>query len=106
MAYEATGMDDVGQAPPPPKRDVNKAWYWLLLAPLVLTLVPPIYNHDSPRLIGVPFFYWYEMAMILVSVVCTLVVYRATKGRGPARGADHGRGGTGMHGDAATERDA
>jgi hypothetical protein len=62
-------------------REVNRGWYWLLAVPLVLTLIPTIYNHEDPRLIGIPFFYWYQMAMILLSVVCTVVVYRQTVGR-------------------------
>jgi hypothetical protein len=83
MSYEATGTDAAGRAAPPPKRDVNKRWYWLLVLPLAATLIPPIYNFDRPRLIGIPFFYWYEMAMIIVSVGCTLLVYRATSGEEP-----------------------
>jgi uncharacterized membrane protein YhdT len=62
----------------PRRRVVNRGWYWLLAVPLVLTLVPAIYNHETPRLIGIPFFYWYQMAMILLSVVCTVLVYRKT----------------------------
>jgi hypothetical protein len=65
----------------PPRREVNRAWYWLLAVPLVLTLIPQIYNHEDPRLIGIPFFYWYQMAMIVVSVACTAIVYRKTVGR-------------------------
>jgi hypothetical protein len=59
---------------------VGKAWYWLLLVPLVGTLIPPIYNSDDPRLIGIPFFYWYQMVWIPISVTCTILVYRRTRG--------------------------
>ena len=52
---------------------------WLLLVPLVLTLFPPIYNSIDPTLGDVPFFYWYQMAAIVVSVVVTLLVYRKTR---------------------------
>ena len=52
---------------------------WLLLVPLVLTLFPPIYNSIDPTLADIPFFYWYQLAAILVSVVVTLVVYRKTR---------------------------
>jgi hypothetical protein len=69
------------EEPRPRGREVNRGWYWLLAVPLVLTLIPTIYNHEDPRLIGIPFFYWYQMAMILLSVVCTVVVYRQTVGR-------------------------
>ena len=65
----------------PRGRKVNRGWYWLLAVPLVLTLIPSIYNHEDPRLIGIPFFYWYQMAMILLSVACTVLVYRNTVGR-------------------------
>ena len=66
---------------PRPRREVNRGWYWLLAVPLVLTLIPTLYNHEDPRLIGIPFFYWYQMAMIPLSVACTVLVYRNTVGR-------------------------
>jgi hypothetical protein len=52
---------------------------WLLLVPLALTLFPPIYNSIDPTLGDIPFFYWYQMAAIVVSVVVTLLVYRKTR---------------------------
>jgi hypothetical protein len=60
--------------------DVNKQWYWLLLVPLLGTLITPIYNKADPELIGIPFFYWYQMVWIVGSVICTLIVYRKTRG--------------------------
>jgi uncharacterized protein DUF3311 len=58
----------------------NRRWYWLLMLPLLGTLIPPIYNSEDPRFIGIPFFYWYQMLWILVSVACTVLVYRKTRG--------------------------
>jgi hypothetical protein len=52
---------------------------WLLLLPLALTLFPPIYNSIDPTLGDIPFFYWYQMAAIVVSVIVTLLVYRKTR---------------------------
>jgi Protein of unknown function (DUF3311) len=52
---------------------------WLLLLPLALTLFPPIYNSIDPTIADIPFFYWYQMAAIVVSVVVTLLVYRKTR---------------------------
>ena len=62
------------------RHDVNRGWYWLLLVPLLGTLIPPIYNSEDPRLIGIPFFYWYQMLWIPISVACTALVYRRTRG--------------------------
>jgi hypothetical protein len=64
---------------PPGPRETR--WTWLLLIPLVGTLIPPIYNTQDPELFGVPFFYWYQMVWIPVSVLVTVLVYRATRRR-------------------------
>ena len=58
----------------------NRGWYWLLLLPLVGVLIPTIYNSKDPTFIGIPFFYWYQLAWIFISVLCTAVVYRKTRG--------------------------
>ena len=79
MAFDASGSDPTGRSAPPPRGDVNRGWYWLLLLPLLGTLIPPIYNHDGPRLIGLPFFYWYQMAWVILGVLVTVVVYRRTR---------------------------
>ena len=65
------------------RHESNRSWYWLLLLPLIGTLIPPIYNHDGPRIIGIPFFYWYQMVWIPISVLCTVLVYRRTRGERP-----------------------
>jgi hypothetical protein len=60
-------------------RGASRGWYWLLLIPLVGLLVPPIYNHVDPKLIGLPFFYWYQLAWVPISVAVTALVYRKTR---------------------------
>jgi hypothetical protein len=67
---------------PTKRHDVNRGWYWLLLVPLVGTLIPTIYNAADPEFIGIPFFYWYQMLWVPLSVVCTVIAYRATTTRG------------------------
>jgi hypothetical protein len=59
---------------------VSRGWYWLLLIPLVGTLVPPLYNFRDPTVIGIPFFYWYQLVWVPLSVLVTFVVYRRTRG--------------------------
>ena len=63
---------------PPGARETR--WTWLLVIPLLGTLIPPIYNSEDPRLIGIPFFYWYQMLWVPISVFCTFTVYRKTRG--------------------------
>ena len=53
---------------------------WLLLLPLIGTLVPAFYNRTLPTIIGIPFFYWYQIVWIPISVVFTWIVFRSTRG--------------------------
>ena len=46
----------------------RRRWiYALLLLPFVGTLYPPLYNHADPELFGLPFFYWYQLAWVLLT---------------------------------------
>ena len=51
----------------------------LLLIPLIGTLPPMFYNRVNPRLGVMPFFYWYQLIWIPISVTVTYIVYRSTK---------------------------
>jgi hypothetical protein len=57
----------------------RRSWYWLLLVPLLGLLVPQVYNYENPQLIGIPFFYWYQLAWVPLSVAVTWFVYSKTK---------------------------
>jgi len=62
-------------------RRVNSSpWSWLLIVPFIGVLIPAFYNKKDPELGDVPFFYWYQMLWIVISVAITIVVYRATRG--------------------------
>jgi uncharacterized membrane protein len=63
----------------PRVRSDRSPWNWLLLVPIVLPLLVPLYNRMEPELFGWPFFYWFQVAMVPVGVVTTLLVYRATR---------------------------
>ncbi|KAB8181776.1 DUF3311 domain-containing protein [Microbispora catharanthi] len=52
---------------------------WLLLLPIVIPLIPPLFNADEPRLFGIPMFYWLQLAFIILGVTSTTLVYRATR---------------------------
>ncbi len=60
----------------------NKAswWYLLFVVQIVVILWPPLYNKVEPTLIGLPFFYWFQLLWVIVSALFTAVVYWATRG--------------------------
>jgi Protein of unknown function (DUF3311) len=66
-----------------PARAVHKAWYWLLAVPLVGLLIPPVYNAEDPAFVGIPFFYWYQLAWVPIGVAITAFVYRRTRRGAP-----------------------
>jgi hypothetical protein len=43
---------------------------------VVLPLWVPLYDKTDPKLWGFPFFFWFQFALILVSAVMTIIVYR------------------------------
>ena len=49
--------------------------YLLLLVPYLALLWVPFYNRATPELLGIPFYYWYQMLWILLGVLTTLPVY-------------------------------
>jgi hypothetical protein len=42
----------------------------LLLLPVLALACVPLYARDGPRLVDVPFFYWYQLAWVALSIVC------------------------------------
>lgn len=54
------------------------AWNLLLLVPLLM-LITPWFNFDQPRLLGLPFFYWYQFAFVPLGVICVGLVYVKTR---------------------------
>jgi len=53
-------------------------WHWarvLLVIPFVAVLWVPFYNRARPTLWGFPFFYWYQLLWIILSVLIIGLVY-------------------------------
>jgi len=57
-------------------------WHFLLVVAVVIPLLTPLYNRVQPRLFGLPFFYWSQMAFIGLAACVTAAVYQATHRRG------------------------
>lgn len=57
----------------------RRRWPWLLLFLLVITVAlwVPLYNRIEPRAFGIPFFYWFQSVMVVVTAVLTALAHRA-----------------------------
>lgn len=62
-------------APHPPKP--RSAWNWILVLPPIGLLFPAFYSRPEPALFGFPFFYWYQIAWIIVTGAITAIAYFA-----------------------------
>lgn len=78
---------------PPPVTPLRVAVAVCLLAPFVAMLWVGSYAKTDPAFIGIPFFYWYQMAWVLISTALTMTAYRlwqhdrrtrAARGAGPS----------------------
>ncbi len=61
------------------KRPLWSHWYWLLVVQYVVVLWVPFYNKADPSWIGIPFFYWWQMVLVLFSAGLMAIVYFATE---------------------------
>ncbi len=66
-------------SPPPPTKPLVNAARVIsgicLVIPFVAMLWVSSYAKNSPEFIGIPFFYWYQMAWVLGSSVLTSIAY-------------------------------
>jgi TRAP-type uncharacterized transport system fused permease subunit len=78
----ATAQTPPASAPPTgaaPRRSDRSPWNWLLLVPIVVPLLVPLYNKTAPKLGSWPLFYWLQLVFVALGVICTYLVYRATR---------------------------
>jgi hypothetical protein len=70
---------DPTEPPDLPEPD-RRGWSWLLVIPIVMPLLVPLYNRVEPSLWGIPFFYWYQLGCAFLAIVVITLVYQLTKG--------------------------
>lgn len=64
-----------------------------LIAPFVAMLWIPSYNTTNPKLLGFPFFYWYQLLWVIITAVLMIVAFVATnRDRAQRRGASSASG--------------
>lgn len=57
----------------------SRWWLLLLLIPFVALLWVPFYNRVEPAIFGIPFFYWYQFAWVILTSVIILIVDSRTR---------------------------
>ena len=61
-------------------------WHWLLLVPIVVPLMPGLYNRIEPTLLGLPFFYWSQLSFAFLASAVITFVHRRTRETGAGDG--------------------
>jgi hypothetical protein len=62
-----------------PHRSDRSPWNWLLLVPIVVPLLVPLYNSVEPTIFGWPRFYWLQLLFVVLGVATTSIVYLNTR---------------------------
>jgi Na+-driven multidrug efflux pump len=63
-----------------PANPKKNKWIWvLLLLPYLGLCFPALYARNTPTLMGFPFFYWYQLAWVVLASALLGLVYRKLK---------------------------
>ena len=73
-------MSEVPEVRPPVVTPIRVIIAICLIAPFVAMLWVGSYSKTDPEFIGIPFFYWYQMLWVPITVILTVIVYLATRG--------------------------
>jgi hypothetical protein len=79
MSTATTPPGDPATEQVAPHRSDRSPWNWLLLIPIVVPLIVPLYNATDPTIFGWPRFYWLQLVFVALGVATTALVYRMTR---------------------------
>ena len=79
MSTATTPPGDPATGQVAPRRSDRSPWNWLLLIPIVVPLLVPLYNASDPTIFGWPRFYWLQLVFVALGVATTALVYRMTR---------------------------
>ena len=79
MATASTPPSAPGTQSTTSRRSDRSPWNWLLLVPIVVPLIVPLYNSVEPKWGSWPLFYWLQLAFVPLGVATTALVYRMTR---------------------------
>ncbi len=58
-------------------RGTRTFWYLMFLVVVLISVCWPLFNRIEPRLMGIPFFYWFQTVLVAVSAAVTGLAFRA-----------------------------
>jgi hypothetical protein len=64
----------------PKKAERWSWWYLLFFVQFIAVLYPPFFNQVEPTVLGLPFFYWFQLLWVFVAAILNAVIYLATRG--------------------------
>src|SRR3954467_5561780 len=79
MSTATTPPGDPATEQVAPHRSDRSPWNWLLLIPIVVPLLVPLYNATDPTIAAWPRFYWLQLLFVALGVATTALVYRMTR---------------------------
>jgi hypothetical protein len=79
MSTATTPPGDPATEQVAPHRSDRSPWNWLLLVPIVVPLIVPLFNATDPTIFGWPRFYWLQLVFVALGVATTGLVYRMTR---------------------------
>ena len=79
MSTATTPPGDSATEQVAPQRSDRSPWNWLLLIPIIVPLLVPLYNASDPTIFGWPRFYWLQLVFVALGVATTALVYRMTR---------------------------
>ncbi|MFC9925491.1 DUF3311 domain-containing protein [Streptomyces sp. NPDC127190] len=83
-------MPETPEVSPPVVTPVRVVIGLCLVAPFVAMLWVGSYAKTDPTLIGIPFFYWYQMLWVPIASVLTIAAYKLWQRDQRARAAQKG----------------
>ena len=60
-----------------PSKLRRRVWYVILFVPFFTAIAVPLFNRIEPSFYGIPFFYWFQFALIIVAAIVTGLAYLA-----------------------------
>ena len=81
---------DRPECAPPTNKALIAVASVLLAIPIIALLWVGSYARETPKLLGFPFFFWYQFLWVFICAACTYAAHRLVLAARPPRNGDRG----------------